>query len=268
MKKMKKIIGLLVALAVIFVSCISVSAYSWTSSSNGHECDDGVADTRNTVYHYLCDNTSLNKAAICGIMGNIWAECCFNVNETYGSYHGLCQWGGGRWSNCQNYCYEHGYNSNSVTGQVSFLVYELKNEYPNTYRKLQGVSNSEDGVYDAESIFRINYEGCGEQAMSRRQAAAINYWYDLPSYNGSDNGTVKEETTKTTTAKPQTTAPDNKVSNEEVRTVATTTKVDVNKINAQVNANVEKRQVKEVYNAIAQVFEQVMMPSDSVLPNS
>lgn len=283
---MKKVISLLCVIAIIAVSFVSASAYSWYSSTHGNECDDRVADERNTVYAYLCDNTDLNKAAICGIMGNIWAECCFNPTESYGSYHGLCQWGGSRWSSCQNYCAKQGYSSNSAAGQVRWLVYELKNNYTNTYKKLLAVSNTESGVYDAESIFRVNYEGCGTQAMSRRQSAAINYWNKLPARGSvsapattttTQVATTKQTTTQptttkvtTTTAAPTTTKRTDNNFNKTSATANTTTATNYNNKNtvpATPDINNEEK-VEEIYNSIAQVFEQVMMPADSVLPNS
>ncbi len=173
----------MLAALLIFGTCLPASAYSWTyTNSSGkviHETDTDLAEVRNTIYNYLDDHTELNKAAICGIMGNIWAECCFNVNETYGSYHGLCQWGGSRWSACQSYCSKNGYNYNSVNGQLAFLVYELKNNYSGTYNSMLKVPNTTDGVYQAENIFRVNYEGCGTQAKARRQAAAITFWHNI-----------------------------------------------------------------------------------------
>lgn len=223
---MKKFITLVVTILMATSLTCSVSALSWNGyNSYGEslaECDDIVADARNTVYAYLCDNTELNRAAICGILGNIWAESCFETEETYGSYHGLCQWGYERWTACQTFCENNGYSSDSALGQAAWLVYELKNNYTSTYQKLLNVTNSEDGVYNAEHIFRINFEGCGEQAALRRQTAAINYWNVLPVYN-STSGVVTETTTRTTTQKTKQTTTVAPATTKTTSVVVTTT---------------------------------------------
>lgn len=274
---MKKIVSLLCIISIIIASCMSVSAYSWTSSTHGNECDDSVADTRNTVYYYLSEHTDLNKAAICGILGNIWAECCFETTECYGSYNGLCQWGGSRWAACQSYCENNGYSIYSATGQTGYLVYELKNTYPNTYNALLSVPNTEDGVYEAEQIFRINYEGCGNQAATRRQNAAINYWYKLPDLDGGNVVVVKETTTKReepeTEIYKETDVPDEELTIEEVITEKETEpKKEVKEENTEILHVIEekpvnkKEKMEDVFDSISELFEQVMMPTESVLP--
>lgn len=275
---MKKIISLLCIFAVIFTSCMFVSAYSWTSSTHGNECDDSVAETRNTVYYYLSEHTDLNKAAICGILGNIWAECCFETTECYGSYNGLCQWGGSRWNACQSYCENNGYSIYSATGQTGYLVYELKNTYPNTYNALLSVPNSEDGVYEAERIFRINYEGCGEQAATRRQNAAINYWNKLPDINGDNEVIIKETTTKkeepkTEVYEEKTTVPQEESTTKKIITEKETeTKEKIKEEKTETFYVIEekpvnkKEKMENVFDSISEIFEQVMMPTESVLP--
>lgn len=148
--------------------------YQWTSG-NRHEDDSDVAETRDIIYKFLINELKLNKAAACGVLGNIWAECCFDEHCEYGSYRGICQWSvKNRWSTCVE---KYG---TSLNAQLNFLKYELNNKYKKVYDALLDVNNTVDGVYDAESVFRLRYEGCGVQAAVRRQSCAVFYFKHLP----------------------------------------------------------------------------------------
>lgn len=176
---------------------MSASAYSWTyvnaSGKTIYETDDKFINTRNTVFTYLAENTDLNKAAICGILGNIYGECGFDQTIDAGAYHGLCMWTGDRWTSCQNFCKQKGYNVYSAQGQAAFIVYELNTSFKSTYNALIKVSNDIDGVFAAEDVFRTKFERCGTQGKTKRQNAAVAYFENIKfNPQGITTTTVKE----------------------------------------------------------------------------
>ena len=103
---------------------ISIGASSSSGVQTGNVNQDAI-------YNYL-SKQGFNDAAICGILANIQHESGFDPNALGdgGTSYGICQWHNERWNNLINYCNQNGLDSSSVDGQMSYLVWELKNNYP------------------------------------------------------------------------------------------------------------------------------------------
>ena len=194
--KLKKFITLFLCLAFALMFSISASAIGWkyytTEGKAINESDDNYSVTRERVYNFLMNDLDLNKAAACGVLGNFYCECGFQYWLT-GKYNGLCQWEeSSRWTECVRMC------GSDLEGQLKFIKYELENGYKSTYKALKQVTNNENGVYEAEKIWRNTYERCGDQAANRRQTAAINYFRTL---KDTESKNTETETTKSSSTK-------------------------------------------------------------------
>lgn len=136
--------------------------------------------TQDAIYNFLAEQ-GLNDAAIAGIMANINHECGFDYNAygDGGTSYGLCQWHAGRFTALKNYCSSNGLDYTSLDGQLSYLMYELKNGYSGVYNTLMNVPNTSDGAYQAAYRWTYDFErpaNTESQAESRGSQAVSNYW--------------------------------------------------------------------------------------------
>ena len=137
-----------------------------------------AASNEETAFFYLTDTLGFNVAAACGIMANIRHESNFHPGAgSWGGAYGLCQWMGGRLDGLDYYCSDHGFDSESMAGQLSYLTHELKSYYPSLYRYLM---NTYKFCYD----FERPADRSG-QSSSRGNLAAGTYWnrYKLYAYD-------------------------------------------------------------------------------------
>ena len=120
--------------------------------------DDDKYSNEEKIYFFMKYEMKLSTAAACGILANIYAECGFNPDCSYGGSYGICQWLGGRLVNMKNFCANNGYDYKSLEGQCRFMHYELKNSYSAVYAKVTAVENTAQGAYEAGYEFCYNYE--------------------------------------------------------------------------------------------------------------
>jgi len=136
--------------------------------------------TQDEIYNYL-SSQGFNNAAICGILANIEHESNFNTTAVgdSGTSYGICQWHNSRWTNLSNYCSSNNLDSSSLEGQLSYLVYELKNNYSSVYNTLKSVPNTAEGAYQAAYVWTTDFEipaDTTNQANSRGSTAQSSYW--------------------------------------------------------------------------------------------
>ncbi len=154
-----------------------LSMYSFASES----------ENQKQIYTYLRNTMKLNVAAACGVLANIEYESSFNpklegdkVDGKYTSY-GICQWHASRKTALINYCKENGYNYKELEGQLHYLEYELKNDYPKVYNYLKNVDNMAQGAYDAGYYWCYNFEIPSDKATKAKQRGNVaknDYWPD------------------------------------------------------------------------------------------
>ena len=132
------------------------------------------------VFNFCIEYMGLNTAAACAVVANIYCESSFNPNAK-GDYvdgvhtsYGICQWHNSRYTNLINWCNNNGYDYTTLTGQLNFLMYELKNSYKSVWNKLTTVENTADGCYDAAAYWCARYE----------VPAGYGYWQDGVLYYG------------------------------------------------------------------------------------
>ena len=131
----------------------------------------GVAP--DVIYNYLTGTMGLNKAAACGIMGNMWAESNF-VPTAGNYYYGLCQWGGGRRASLESWCPANGYDYSTAEGQLAYMYHELQTGYSGCLNNLRAVEDSEQGAANAAIIFVHQFEGAASEG--NRAALAVGYY--------------------------------------------------------------------------------------------
>ena len=152
----------------------NVSTASYTINVTRAYVSSGSVDTSGnyqTIYSYLTGTLGLSKAAACGVLANMWQESKFNPTAG-SSYYGLCQWGGGRYTNLVNYCANNGLDYTTVEGQLAFLTHELTGAYNSTFVGLQNVADSAEGAAEAATIFVTRYEGASHTAGRAEKAYA------------------------------------------------------------------------------------------------
>ena len=113
-----------------------------------------TGENANIIYTYLTTEAGFTKAAASAVLANIQIECSFNPSAG-SSYYGLCQWGGSRLSNLYAYCAQNGYSSDSVDGQIRFMVAEMGS---GMIANMNAVSDSSEGAAEAGVYFRQTYE--------------------------------------------------------------------------------------------------------------
>lgn len=178
MRKAKILFSMALVLATMVLSMVP----SFAATSN-----------KDKVYNALIKN-GLSSAAACGVMANIEKESNFNpsAGSTSGAY-GLCQWTGGRRSNLFSFCSNNGYSSNSVEGQVAFLMHELRGSYSGVLNSLKNVANTADGAYNAGYRFCYDFErpaNKGSRSSQRGSVAKSSYW---PTYKNKAEEVKKAE---------------------------------------------------------------------------
>ena len=128
------------------------------------------------IYNYLTQNLGLNKAAAYGVLANISRESSYNPYADNGQgYYGICQWGGGRLENLNNWCWENGYDPSTLDGQLAFMSNELNGAYSNVLNQLRNMEDSSQGAYTAGYTFCTQYEGDSYYADAAGKAASNFY---------------------------------------------------------------------------------------------
>lgn len=128
----------------------------------------------------------LNKAAACGIAGNIRHESNFNTAAVgdYGTSFGICQWHYGRGTAMKQYC---GANwDNNLTKQLDYLWQELTTAYANSVlATLRQVPDTAEGCKIAADTFVRKFEipaDVGNESL-KRQATALEYYNQIVSFS-------------------------------------------------------------------------------------
>lgn len=197
-KRSSKALRILIAglLAVLMASGVFATMLRSHASTNEEYC-----------YNYLVNTMGLNTAAAAGLLANFQQESNFNptLSGDSGSSYGLCQWNKSRKTAMINYCNSHGYDYSSLNGQLSYLFYELQNEYPTLLSTLRSTANNSSGAYNAGYRFCYDFERPASReskSQSRGSSASSTYF---PKYAGTSTGYTPATTT--TTAAPAPTAP-------------------------------------------------------------
>ncbi len=153
------------------------------------------------IFNFLVTEMGLNTAAACGVLANIEKESNFRSDLLEYGYtwnsgggYGICQWtnyprtaSSGRRTNLVNYCNANGYDYTSLIGQLYFLKYELETTYYNSvYARLQQVSNTAEGAYNAGYRWCYSFEvpqNYSSVSIVRGNLAMNTYWEKYKSYS-------------------------------------------------------------------------------------
>lgn len=147
------------------------------------------------IYSYLVGTAGLNTAAACGILANIEKESNFNHTAVgdNGTSYGLCQWHNTRWDTLKEYCSNHNLSWKTVTGQLNYLMYELRNHYKGVYSTLTSVSNNSQGAYDAAYKFCTEFEIPADRysvGVTRGNLARGTYYPHYSKNGGTESATA------------------------------------------------------------------------------
>lgn len=136
------------------------------------------------VFNFLIDK-GLNKAAVCGIMGNMRKE---NTNFKPGlfngiDHYGICQWSSSRYKNTEH----------TIEAECNLLWKELNAGYKSVLNSLKSVKNNKDGCKTATEIFCKKFEVCGryDTEVPARQKFALEFYSKIKldsSSSGSGDG--------------------------------------------------------------------------------
>jgi len=134
------------------------------------------------VFNFLIEK-GLNKAAACGILGNIRQEnpAC---KPGHGTHHiGICQWSYSRYGNTEH----------TIEAECNLMWKELKGGYKSTLNHLKSVKNNTEGCKSAADYFCRHFEVCGNYSVEvpKRQNFALEFYNKIKldsSSSGSGDG--------------------------------------------------------------------------------
>lgn len=170
---------------------VQLSNVSFTISPNSHPVAQKIAN--------YFGSRGLNKAAVCGILGNVYAECSFSESAYFAGYvpdalgapgnsGGICQWYGDNCTRFKRDCPNWG---TSVDAQIEYLYqtlikdgqgsYDDKYYYwcTGTWDALKSAPNTLQGAREAAYDFCRLYERPASQFYSIRSDYAEGFWNNL-----------------------------------------------------------------------------------------
>ena len=150
-------------------------------TSSGSSVNVSSSENELACFNYFKNTMKLNNAACAGILANINSESGFRTGALgdNGTSFGICQWHNSRFSKLKTHCLMTGKSYTSLEGQLDFLQYELKNDYPGVWRTLTSVPNTYDGAYTAAYQWCLKFEvpANKEQKSNSRGNLAVNVYY-------------------------------------------------------------------------------------------
>ena len=153
---------------------ISTADVKSSSSSSGIF----TGSNEQIIFKFLVQEMGYNTAAACGVLANVKYESDYKAtcSGDHGTSYGIVQWHADRKARMISWCESHGYEADTLKGQLYFLKYELKTYYPAVHSKLKNVSNTAQGAYDAGYEFCYNFEAPASRAS--QSASRANYARD------------------------------------------------------------------------------------------
>lgn len=124
-----------------------------------------------------CMGKGYNLAAACGVSGNIYAECGYNiaaveVGNTRNPGLGICQWT--YWSRKEAFLRAVPDWKTNLTGQLNFMWSEVTSpQFINVHNKMLTVPNNEEGARQASSIWELGYESPQGGSSAKRANEAV-----------------------------------------------------------------------------------------------
>ena len=125
---------------------------------------------------FFREDAGLNNAVIAGLLANIQRESGFDpmrIGDS-GEAFGLCQWNEKRQKRLDALCKRTGLNRDDTATQRVFLIAELQVYYPDTWKLLQWLADTEDDAVWAAWYICRNYEApihMEEELVIRQQLA-------------------------------------------------------------------------------------------------
>lgn len=136
------------------------------------------------VFQFLMEK-GLNKAAVCGIMGNMRKE---NTNFKPGlfngsDHHGICQWSSSRYKNTDH----------TIEAECNLLWKELNGDYKSVLSALKKVKDNTAGCNSAAETFCRKFEVCGNYGteVPERQKYALKFFKGIKVSEGTGEGDGK-----------------------------------------------------------------------------
>ena len=161
-----------------------------------------AATNEEYCYNYLVNTLGLNAAAASGLLANFEEESSFNPNlyGDSGSSYGLCQWNKDRKTALISYCTSNGLDYTTLYGQLSYLNYDLRTNFPELLQTLKSAANTSTGAYNAGYRFCYDFEKPANKeskSASRASKASSNYF---PKYVGATSTAVTTTTNSSSSA--------------------------------------------------------------------
>lgn len=153
---------------------------------------DGISNSNaKTIARLLSEYEGVTAGGAIGIIANIHHESTFRANAVgdRGTSFGICQWHYGRGDNMKAHCINYNGVSwdNNLSGQVDYLIHELKNSYKSTWEKVTTAPNTLEGAKSVAEYFCIHFEIPADKynKAKDRAATAETYWNQIVLVQGS-----------------------------------------------------------------------------------
>ena len=163
-----------VIMAAVMTASIWLPAYNATTEA-------AVRSNQKMIFRYLVEIMELPASAACGILANIERESGFDPRKggDGNTSYGICQWHASRYGQLRHFCDVSGLDYTSLGGQLAFLDYELREEFPGLLRYLKSLDNGAAAAYEAGYAWCYTFErpaGYEDASLTRGALAQSKYW--------------------------------------------------------------------------------------------
>ena len=183
---------MILAIAALIVLCSEAACAEdicTVSSEKEYMFESDMAVT--IAYRFLTEEMGLNRAAASGVIANFISESGIRTTALgdSGTSYGLCQWHAERWDKLRQFAASCKRPMEDIETQLRYFKEEMNKDYPEVYRSLLEIENTEAGAYKAGYIVCLEFERpfLGEAAAVNRGSAGIStFTLEFEKYTYSD----------------------------------------------------------------------------------
>jgi hypothetical protein len=128
---------------------------------------------------FLMDK-GLSQAQAAGVAGNLYHESGFNPTVKPGdggTSFGIAQWHNERGTRMKSWTKQNGYDSNTFSGQMEYLWWELQNTHKLALKELKKTDNPKDAAFAFAKYFEI-CAGCDDRNRIKGRLNKAQEFYD------------------------------------------------------------------------------------------
>ena len=146
----------------------------------------GISGIQGQIYDFLLSK-GMSSIGAAAILGNMERESSFITSNSNRTHFGLCQWGGGRWLELQNFASPNSWTD--LNSQLDFLWFELDGKYSDVKDVVMNANDLETAV----DYFCRHYEICGDYSVEvPKRLEYAQKWYNKWEESHTDYGELSD----------------------------------------------------------------------------